>query len=340
MQADMTDIKENFPLRQYNTMGINVNARFFAKARTIEELKWVLDNHRDYFPFYIIGGGSNILFTKDFNGLILQPAIKGITILEENRENLVIEAGAGEDWDAFVQWTVDRGLGGIENLSYIPGSVGSSPIQNIGAYGAEVREVIDRVNYLDLKTSEIVSLPNRDCNFGYRDSIFKNLLKNRVIITSVVFRLNRFPVFNTSYDNLMAECEKHGSISLEKVRNAVIEIRKSKLPDPAELGNAGSFFKNPVVESILAEDIRKEFREMPSFPVNEDLTKIPAGWLIEQCGWKGKRKGNAGVHEKQALVIVNYGNATGTEVLELAENIRQSVFSKFSIQLETEVNII
>jgi UDP-N-acetylmuramate dehydrogenase len=336
----MADIKENFPLRQYNTMGINVNARYFATARTIEELKGILDNHRDYFPFYIIGGGSNILFTKDYNGLILQPAIKGIKVLEENREEMVIEAGAGEDWDEFVQWTVDRGLGGIENLSYIPGSVGSSPIQNIGAYGAEVRDVIDRVNYLDLKSFDTISLPNRDCSFGYRDSIFKNQLKNRVIITSVVFRLQRFPVFNTSYGNLQAECEKHGSISLEKVRKAVIEIRKSKLPDPAELGNAGSFFKNPVVESGIAENIRVEFNEMPSFPVNENFTKIPAGWLIEQCGWKGKRKGNAGVHEKQALVLVNYGNATGTEILDLAENIRQSVFSKFKIQLESEVNII
>ncbi len=336
----MAEIKENYPLGHFNTMGINVNARYFAQARSIDEIKEILDNHRDCFPFYIIGGGSNILFTKDYNGLILQPAIKGINILEENLENTVIEAGAGENWDEFVEWTVKRGLGGIENLSLIPGSVGSSPIQNIGAYGTEVREVVERVNYLDLKTLKMVSLPNRECNFGYRDSIFKNHLKNRTIITSVVFRLNRHPVFNTSYGNLQAEIDKHGSISLERIRNAVIEIRRSKLPDPAELGNAGSFFKNPVVESARAQAIREEYEEMPSFPVDESFTKIPAGWLIEQCGWKGKKTGNAGVHEKQALVLVNYGDATGREIADLAEKISRSVFSKFKIELETEVNII
>lgn len=336
----MVVIKENFQLKQYNTMGINVYARYFAQAQSLEEIKDILENHRDYFPFYIIGGGSNILFTKDYNGLILQPAIKGIKPVAEDHEYSFIEAGAGENWDEFVKWTVDSGLGGIENLSLIPGSVGSSPIQNIGAYGVEVKDVIDRVNYLDLETLEMVSLSNRECNFDYRKSIFKNHLKNRVIIISVVFRLFRHPVFNTTYGNLQEEIEKTGDISLERIRNAVIAIRRSKLPDPEILGNAGSFFKNPIVESVKAEAIKEQYDSMPSFPVNEYQTKIPAGWLIEKCGWKGKRTGNAGVHEKQALVLVNYGNATGGEIKDLACRISESVFSKFEIKLEPEVNII
>jgi UDP-N-acetylmuramate dehydrogenase len=336
----MLTIKENFPLKRYNTMGINVNARYFARTESLEEIKEVLINHREYFPFYIIGGGSNILFTKNYNGLILQPDIKGIRIIENDGTHCIVEVGAGENWDDFVQWSVDNGLGGLENLSLIPGSVGSSPIQNIGAYGVEVKDVIDKVNYLDLETLDMVSILNSECHFEYRDSIFKNHLKNRFIIISVVFRLKHHHVFNTSYGNLQEEIEKTGEISLKTIRNAVIHIRRSKLPDPEDIGNSGSFFKNPVIDHLKAEEIKRRYNAMPSFPVNGSLVKIPAGWLIEKCGWKGKRIGNAGIHENQALVIVNYGNATGQEIKNLAMQVSESVYSEFQIRLEPEVNII
>jgi UDP-N-acetylmuramate dehydrogenase len=336
----MLTIKENFPLKRYNTMGIKVNARYFARTESLEEIKEVLINHREYFPFYIIGGGSNILFTKNYNGLILQPDIKGIRIIENDGTHCIVEAGAGENWDDFVQWSVDNGLGGLENLSLIPGSVGSSPIQNIGAYGVEVKDVIDKVNYLDLETLDMVSILNSGCHFEYRDSVFKNHLKSRIIIISVVFRLKHHHVFNTSYGNLQEEIEKTGEISLKTIRNAVIHIRRSKLPDPGDIGNSGSFFKNPVIDHLKAEEIKRRYNAMPSFPVNGGLVKIPAGWLIEKCGWKGKRVGNAGIHEKQALVIVNYGNATGQEIKNLAMQVSESVYSEFQIRLEPEVNIL
>jgi UDP-N-acetylmuramate dehydrogenase len=330
----MVHIKENFSLKQYNTFGIDVKARYFTRVESLEQLKEVLEARRDCFPFYIMGGGSNILFTKDYNGIIIQPAIKGINVIDDDLEQSVIEVGAGEKWDDFVIWAVENNLGGIENLSIIPGSTGSSPIQNIGAYGAEVKDVIERVNYLDLETFELVSLANNECHFGYRSSIFKNQLKNRAVVTSVVFRLRHNPVFNISYGNLREVTEKMGDIKLETVRNAVIHIRMSKLPDPELLGNAGSFFKNPVVEASIALQLKDRHNSMPLFPVSDDLIKIPAGWLIEQCGWKGKRAGNAGVHEKQALVLVNYGNASGDEIRNLAWLIRDSVFSTFDILLE------
>ena len=335
----MVTIEENFPLRQYNTLGINVSARYFARAENLGEIKEVL-THRECFPFYIIGGGSNILFTRDYNGLILQPAIKGIKITGNDHEQCMVEVGAGENWDDFVMWAVSNNLGGIENLSLIPGSTGSSPIQNIGAYGVEVKDVIEKVNYLDLETFELTSLSNSECNFGYRNSIFKTHLKNKVIITSVIFRLKHYPEYNITYGNLQEEIEKTGDISLERIRDAVIHIRRSRLPDPAIIGNAGSFFKNPVVDKIKAGEIEEQYDSMPSFPVSETQVKIPAGWLIEKCGWKGKRAGNAGVHEKQALVLVNYGNATGEEIKNLAMEIKESVFSRFMIQLEPEVNIV
>lgn len=336
----MVKIKENFSLKNYNTFGIDVKARYFVSAGNVEEIKEVLANHRDCFPFIIMGEGSNILFTKDFNGLIIQPALKGIKIIENDLENSIVEVGAGENWDDFVKWSVNSNLGGIENLSLIPGSTGSCPIQNIGAYGVEVKNVIERVNYLDLETFNKVSLSNSECEFDYRTSIFKSQLKNRVIITSVVFRLRHNPVFNVEYGNLQAEIEKTGNINLESIRNAVINIRRYKLPDPGILGNAGSFFKNPVIDTATAKELKKNYSSMPQFPVSEQWVKIPAGWLIEQCGWKGKRLGNAGVHNKQALVIVNYGNSSGEEILDISLRISDSVFSEFGIKLEPEVNII
>ncbi len=336
----MIHIKENHSLKPYNTFGIDVKARYFFRANSLEELRDVLENHRDCFPFMIIGEGSNILFTRDFNGLIVQPAIMGISILEDDLEHCFVEVGAGENWDDFVRWSVESNLGGIENLSLIPGSTGSSPIQNIGAYGAEVKDVIKSVKYLDLESFETVVMSNPECNFGYRTSIFKTQLKNRMVITSVVFSLSHNPVFNTKYGNLQAEVEKMGGLNLEKVRNAVINIRRSKLPDPGILGNAGSFFKNPVVEAEIANKLKVQNDLLPLFPVSEEEAKIPAGWLIEQCGWKGKRIGSAGVYDKQALVLVNYGNASGAEIYDLAMKISDSVFDRFGIKLETEVNIV
>jgi UDP-N-acetylmuramate dehydrogenase len=336
----MIQIKENFSLKEHNTLGIDVKARYFVRTHNLDELKYVLGNHKECFPFYIMGGGSNILFTKDFNGIIIQPDIKGINIIENDNKSCLVEVGAGVNWDDFVSWAVENKLGGIENLSLIPGSTGSSPIQNIGAYGVEVKDVIKKVNFLDLETLELTSLLNHECQFDYRNSIFKNHLKNRIIITSVVFRLHHSPVFNLSYGNLQEEINKIGKPSLKSVRDAVINIRRSKLPDPKDVGNAGSFFKNPVLDITIIKDLKARYVAMPVFPVSDEWAKIPAGWLIEQCGWKGKRVGNAGVHDKQALVLVNYGNATGEEIRNLAMQVSDSVFSKFNIKLEPEVNII
>ncbi len=339
-KSNMTDIKENVSLKPYNTFGIDVKARYFFRANNQEELRFVLENHRDCFPFMIMGGGSNILFTRDFNGLIVQPDLKGISILENDSEHCRVEVGAGVNWDDFVSWSVENNLGGIENLSLIPGSSGSSPIQNIGAYGAEAKDVIKNVKYLDLESFETVIISNPDCKFGYRDSIFKTQLKNRVVITSVVFILSHNPEFNIKYGNLQKEIEKRGVLTLKTVRDAVINIRRSKLPDPKSLGNAGSFFKNPVVEKDIVNKLKKQNEFMPVFPVSEEQAKISAGWLIEQCGWKGKRTGNAGVYDKQALILVNHGNASGAEIYDLAMKISDSVFERFGIKLETEVNIV
>lgn len=336
----MGSIINDFSLKHYNTFGIDVNARYFTQTKTIEEIIEVLEHHRYLFPFLILGGGSNILFTKNFNGLVIQPFIKGIRVVENDLENCFVEVGAGEIWDDFVKWAVQNDLGGIENLSFIPGSTGSSPIQNIGAYGVEVKDVIESVSYLDLETFDLRTISNAECHFGYRTSIFKTHLKNRIVIISIVFRLRHHPVFNTTYGNLQEEVEMLGGINLKRVRDAVINIRKSKLPDPAQLGNAGSFFKNPVVDTATARKLKSQYNSMPMFTVSDQWTKIPAGWLIEQCGWKGKKAGNSGVHDKQALVIVNYGNASGEEIKNLALQISDSVFSKFQINLETEVNII
>ncbi len=336
----MTQINENYSLKKYNTFGVDVKARYFATPQSIQEIIDILENKRECFPFMIIGEGSNILFTRDFNGLVLKPAIRGIKIISSDREHCYAEVGAGENWDEFVHWAVESNLAGVENLSLIPGSAGSSPIQNIGAYGAEVSDIIEKVNYLDLETLEIKSLPAGECHFGYRTSIFKYQLKNRIVITSVIFRLNTAHIYNTTYGNLQEEVEKMGDLSLATVRQAVINIRNSKLPDPKIIGNAGSFFKNPVLGKEVACKIRQNYSSMPFYNLPGDLVKIPAGWLIEQCGWKGKKTGNAGVHDKQALVLVNHGNATGMEIKELAGKIMESVYEKFSIRLEPEVNII
>lgn len=337
----MFEIKENYSLKHLNTFALDISARLFARARNMNDLTGFLSGgYLKKHDFLILGKGSNILFTRDFEGVVFQPDIKGIEIVEENNQTVVVEAGAGEDWDDFVQWCVSRGFAGVENLSYIPGSTGSAPIQNIGAYGAEAGNVIEKVNFIDLKSLEPKNAGRSECRFGYRDSVFKRKLKNKVIITSVVFRLFKNPFFNTSYGNLKEETEKLGKINLENIRKAVISIRRSKLPEPSDLGNAGSFFKNPVVPDTVVRNLKESFSDMPVYPLKNGMSKIPAGWLIEKCGWKGKRKGDAGVHSKQALVIVNYGGAGGNEIFDLASEIKLSVLEKFGIDLEPEVVII
>ena len=337
----MFEIKENKSLKKYNTFGIDVKSRFFVECSSLKELSdFLIIHQKQQLLLMVLGGGSNVLFTKDFDGYILRPFIKGIEVIEETLEDIKVRVGAGEDWDEFVGYCVERNWGGIENLSLIPGNVGTSPIQNIGAYGVEVKDVITDVETIEIETLKTHHFNNTECNFDYRNSIFKKALKGKHIISHVTFVLKKQPVFKLDYGNLEKELESCNEINLKNIRQAVINIRNSKLPDPEEIGNSGSFFKNPVIESSKADKLKKQFEDMPSYIHGEGLIKLPAGWLIEKAGWKGKRIGDAGVHEKQALVLVNYGKATGAEIYQLATEIQKSVKEKFDIDLEMEVNII
>ncbi len=336
----LTTLK-NISLKQFNTFNIDAKANIFYNATSINELKEAVRLIKENnLSLLILGGGSNILFKSDFEGAIVHPKIEGIDVLAQTDDYTTIKVGAGVEWDKLVEHTVNLGLGGLENLSLIPGSVGASPIQNIGAYGVEAKDSIEKVHGIYLDNLEPFEIDNSDCKFGYRDSIFKNELKGKVIITHVVYKLSKKPKLITHYGNLEDELEKLGGVSLQNVRNAVINIRNAKLPDPEELGNAGSFFKNPIVEVTLVKQISEQFDNFPFYPVNDKLVKLPAGWLIDQCGWKGKRIGNVGVHKNQALVLINYGGATGEEVINLAHDIRQSVLQRFNIPLEMEVNMV
>jgi UDP-N-acetylmuramate dehydrogenase len=338
----MIRFSENYALTPHNTFGLKARARYFFEFTETEDLQTFVSSNESWnnLPLFVLGGGSNVLFRDDFEGLVIHPNIPGIFKVKEDRQYVWFEAGAGEVWDDFVKYCVDYGAGGVENLSQIPGSVGAAPVQNIGAYGQEVSHVIERVKGFDLQQKMLVEFPASACEFAYRDSLFKRELKNRVVITSVVFKLDKFPEFNLAYGQVEEKVNTLGEVSLQNIRKAVIEIRASKLPDVNELGNAGSFFKNPVVTVEFAEKIRERFPEVPVYPVNEKEAKLAAGWLIEKAGWKGCREGNVGVHEKQALVLVNYGNATGKEVFNFSEKIRQAVWEKFGVQLEREVNCI
>jgi UDP-N-acetylmuramate dehydrogenase len=288
----------------------------------------------------LLGEGSNILFLHDFDGLIIHPNIPGSQIINEDRQHVWIEVGAGEDWDEFVKYCVDNHYGGVENLAFIPGNVGAAPVQNIGAYGQELSNVVDSVKGYDLKRHEFVEYSNKACQFSYRDSIFKSRLKNQFIILSVIFKLDKFPQFKLDYSILEQKVSEQGEINLQNIKKAVTDIRSAKLPDINVIGNAGSFFKNPIVDMETAKKIEGEFKDMPVFTAGKGKVKLAAGWLIEKCGWKGFREGDLGVHEKQALVIVNYGNATGMDIYNLSEKIRQSVIEKFDVELEREVNCI
>jgi UDP-N-acetylmuramate dehydrogenase len=334
-------VLSDISLKKYNTFGLDYKTDSLIIISSEDEAISLFSNRKVLKePLFILGGGSNILFTKDFNGTIIHPEIKGIEIIEQINETIIISAGAGVPWDELVQWTVNNGYGGLENLSFIPGTVGATPVQNIGAYGVEVKDTIEKVVAISLADGTHREFTNEECRFGYRESIFKGELKGMYLITSVWYRLATNPSPNTVYGSLSEEVQRLGPVSLSTVRQAVINIRMSKLPDPDKIGNAGSFFKNPVITQSLSEELLRKYPQLPAFKDHTGLAKIAAGWLIDQCGWKGKCIGDAGVHDKQALVLVNHGKATGPEILKLSETISKSVFDKFGIRLQTEVEIL
>jgi len=335
------NIKENISLLSYNTFCIDAKADYFIEYSSVEELQTALKSEIVKSNRLLhIGGGSNLLFMKDFKGVILHSAINFIKKVSEDADTVILEAGAVVNWDDFVAYTVEKGWGGVENLSLIPGEVGASAVQNIGAYGVEVQDVILKVNAVEIETGEPKTFSVEDCQYGYRESIFKKELKGKYIITSVLFKLQKQPEYKLNYQHLEAEVLKNGDINLQNIRQTIIAVRESKLPDPKIFGNAGSFFMNPVISKAHFNELLAQYPQMPHYFVSETEEKVPAGWLIDQCGWKGKQIGNAGVHDKQALVLVNKGGATGAEIVYLAEQIQASVKTKFGIELHAEVNYI
>lgn len=334
-------IKENQDLQPFNTFGISVKADLFSSFDSVETLDRLIKNSNS-LPLLILGGGSNVLFTKDYHGLVLKNEIKGFDIISENNDTVIVRAGAGEIWHEFVLKCIEKGFGGLENLSLIPGSVGASPMQNIGAYGVEIKDVFHSLTAYHLATGEVHTFDKSKCEFGYRESVFKRKLKGQYVIIYVSFELSKNPKINSSYGAIENELKAMGisSPSIKDISNAVIAIRSSKLPDPKKIGNAGSFFKNPVVEKEVADSILKDYPNAPVYPADNGKRKLAAGWLIEQAGWKGKTLENYGVHKLQALVLVNYGGATGQEVLELSTSIIADIKSKFGIELEREVYIL
>ncbi|MBL4668592.1 MAG: UDP-N-acetylmuramate dehydrogenase [Flavobacteriales bacterium] len=334
------EIKKNISLKSYNTFGIDVVAYAFVEVSSIDELKDVLlDNNQ---PILILGGGSNLLFTKDFEGIAIKNNLKGITVVSENEDEVYLKVGAGEVWHEFVLFCIENNYAGIENLSLIPGNVGASPMQNIGAYGVEVKDVITAVEAFDLKDYSIKTFSNQMCDFGYRSSIFKTSEKGNYFITSVTFKLSKQTRINTSYGAISGELESMNisNPTIKDVSTAVINIRLSKLPDPKKIGNSGSFFKNPIVSKIQKNKIIQNYPDAPNYLQPDGTFKMAAGWLIEKCGWKGKRIDNYGVHDLQALVLVNYGGAKGSDIFKLSEQVIESVKTQFEIVLEREVNIL
>jgi len=338
----MPHIEQNKSLKKYNTFGLDVNAEYFTSIHSIDELIHLLqDKQFATMPKMFLGGGSNVLLTKDFQGLIIHNNLKGIEVVERDADFVFVKAASGEGWHDFVLYCIENGFGGVENMSLIPGSVGAGPMQNIGAYGVEMKDVFYELEALNLSSLQLEKFSNADCKFGYRESVFKNEKKNQYFITSVTFRLSLNPTVNTTYGAIQQQLQtmnvEHPTI--KNVSDAVIAIRSSKLPNPAVLGNSGSFFKNPEISVNDYERLKNEFPNVVAYPTNNGY-KLAAGWLIEQCGWKGKVVGNCGSHKDQALVLVNYGNATGDEIYQLALAIQSSVFEKFQVKIIPEVNII
>lgn len=338
----MTNFTDNFALRGRNTFGLDATAPYWAEFRTAGELRDIILACRERsLPWYVLGGGSNIILTGNFPGVVIHPAADGITLPEPG----LVRAEAAVVWDDLVAWTVERGLGGLENLSLIPGHAGAAPVQNIGAYGAEAKDTIETVEYFDTETLETVRIKGAECAFGYRESIFKGPLKGRAIVIAVEFRLTPEAdgeyTYNIGYGDLHDRVMELGGPTLRNIRQAVIAIREAKLPDPAVTGNAGSFFKNPVIPAAQAEELRRQHPEMPGYPCNGDTeVKVPAAWLIDRAGWKGFRSGTVGVHSRQALVLINLGGATAQEILTLARRIICDVERKFGITLTMEVNVL
>lgn len=331
-------VQSNHSLKDLNTFGIDVTAKYFAEASHMDDFIELLQQYHNE-EILILGGGSNVLFTKDFDGLVIKNNLKGISIVEDHPEYVVVKAAAGEIWHELVLWTIEKGFGGIENLSLIPGCVGASPMQNIGAYGVELKDCFHSLEALNRTTKEITTFNAAQCAFGYRESVFKHEYKNQFIILSVSLKLFKHPIIKIEYGDIRAALTEKGiqKPTIKDVSDAVIAIRQSKLPDPKTLGNAGSFFKNPIIDTATFDTFHHAYPQAP-FYKNESSYKIPAGWLIEQCGWKGKVVGHVGAHAKQALVLVNYGSATGEEIKKIAFDIQHSVFQKFNIRIEPEVN--
>ncbi|GAA4412537.1 UDP-N-acetylmuramate dehydrogenase [Nibrella viscosa] len=341
----MLNVRSHVSLKPYNTFGIEANARYWVEITSEEDLQTLLQL-TDFIniPKLILGGGSNILLTKDFDGLVIKINIQGITIVQQNDQQVLLRVGAGVNWHELVMFCVAQNLAGMENLSLIPGTVGAAPMQNIGAYGVEIKELFDHLEAIRIDTGEKRIFRHEECRFGYRESIFKHEAKGQYIITAVTFRLNKQPVFHTEYGAIRETLAEMGvsedELTIRAISDAVIHIRRSKLPDPAEIGNAGSFFKNPEIPKDQYEQLKAQYPTIPGYPTSNTTVKVPAGWLIEQCGWKGRAVGNAGVHTKQALVLVNRGGATGDEVLNVARQVQQDVEAKFGIRITPEVNVI
>lgn len=336
-------VQQNVSLKPYNTFGLDENAGYLAIVDSVEDLDEIYQTGRFRSQKkMILGGGSNVLFTRGFTGVVAKNEIRGIHIQNETDEDVLVSVGAGENWHQFVLWCVEHGYAGVENLSLIPGTVGAAPMQNIGAYGVELKEVFHSLEAYEIKSGKTISFFKEDCKFDYRYSIFKGELRDEFVITKVFFKLSKKPKFNISYGAIKETLEEMGvdELTLKNVSQAVINIRQSKLPDPMDIGNAGSFFKNPVIEKLHFEALEAQFDDIRCYPIDDEKVKIPAGWLIENAGWKGYRDGNIGVHDKQALVLVNHGMGRGKDIFKLSNEIKKSIQGKFGIELEREVNVI
>jgi UDP-N-acetylmuramate dehydrogenase len=335
-------IQHNISLKPYNTFGIDVTANYFVSVTNLDELKDILDLNK-YPDKLVLGGGSNMLLTQNQDKLVIHIDLKGIEIISEDENSVLVRANAGENWHEFVIWCINQNFGGLENLSLIPGNVGTAPIQNIGAYGVELKDHFVSCAAMSLKDKKLRIFNNSDCNFGYRNSIFKQEEKGKYIITSVIFKLTKKQhTLHINYGTITSQLKemKIKTPTIQDISKAVISIRESKLPNPKEIGNSGSFFKNPIILKSHYLSLLENFADIPSYPVSENEIKVPAGWLIEKAGFKGKRFGDYGVHKNQALVLVNYGNAKGSDILKLSELIQKTVKRLFNITIEAEVNIL
>ena len=337
------NLQENISLEPLNTFHVAAKARYYSLIKDAHMLQLLL--HHPFIqnlPKLVLGGGSNILFVKDFDGWVIQMALEGIKQVSADSTHVLLRVGAGVSWHSLVVYCVEKGYAGIENLSLIPGTVGAAPIQNIGAYGVELSDVFESLEAIEIRTGALKKFTKEDCAFGYRESIFKNSLQGQYIILYVTLRLAKQPIFHTSYGDLQEVLAAKGvkQLSIQAISDAVVHIRQQKLPDPTLIGNAGSFFKNPIVDQQVANRLKNEYPSLPIYPQTNDQVKLPAAWLIEQCGWKGYRRGAVGVYSHQALILVNYGGASGQEIYQLAQDIQQSVAQKFGIQLVPEVNVI